>query len=201
MKSEGEIVEILAAYDLTRSFRAAAELAGTDHHTVARYVARRDAGLPAEPRLDRDRLMDGFRDKLVELVEASNGHVRADVAHDKLVAMGYQGSGRTTRRETAAAKRALRSGQRRVFRPWIPEPGGWLQFDWGASPTMNRPGFAGGSEPTEGGAMPAPRKYSNELRERAKRLVAEAACRRGLRARAGTVVERGGAAYRPACRG
>jgi transposase len=136
VKSEGEIVEILAAYDLTRSFRAAAELAGTDHHTVARYVARRDAGLPAEPRLDRDRLMDGFRDKLVELVEASNGHVRADVAHDKLVAMGYQGSGRTTRRETAAAKRALRSGQRRVFRPWIPEPGGWLQFDWGAGPTI-----------------------------------------------------------------
>ena len=111
----------------------------------------------------------------------------------------YLGSARTTRRETAAAKRALRSGQRRVFKPWIPEPGGWLQFDWGASPTMNRPGFAGGSEPTEGGAMPAPRKYSNELRERAKRLVAEAACRRGLRARAGTVVERGGAAYRPAC--
>ncbi|MDQ3709416.1 MAG: IS21 family transposase [Actinomycetota bacterium] len=136
MKSEGEIVEILAAYDLTRSFRAAAALAGTDHHTVARYVARRDAGLPAEPRLDRDRLMDGFRDKLAELVEASNGHIRADVAHDKLAAMGYQGSARTTRRETAAAKRAFRSGQRRVFKPWIPEPGGWLQFDWGAGPAI-----------------------------------------------------------------
>ena len=23
-----------------------------------------------------------------------------------------------------------------MFRPWIPEPGGWLQFDWGAGPTI-----------------------------------------------------------------
>jgi hypothetical protein len=29
------------AYDLTGSYRAAAELAGCDHHTVVRYVAMR----------------------------------------------------------------------------------------------------------------------------------------------------------------
>ena len=39
---------------------------------------------------------------------------------------------------------------------------------------LNRPGFCGDSEPTEGGVMPAPRKYPNELRERAVRLVREA---------------------------
>ncbi|MBE4717893.1 IS21 family transposase, partial [Pseudarthrobacter sp. AB1] len=50
MKFDGEIMEILAAYDLTGSLRAAAELTGCSHHTVARHVAARDAGQPiAEP--------------------------------------------------------------------------------------------------------------------------------------------------------
>jgi hypothetical protein len=39
-----EIMEILAAYDLTHSFRDAAALIGCDHHTVARYVRARNAG-------------------------------------------------------------------------------------------------------------------------------------------------------------
>ena len=37
-------MEILDAYDLTRSFHAAAELAGCDPKTVARYVALRNGG-------------------------------------------------------------------------------------------------------------------------------------------------------------
>lgn len=54
MKSDGEIMELLAAYDLTGSLRSAAELTGCSHHTVARHVAAhvaaRDAGRPmAEP--------------------------------------------------------------------------------------------------------------------------------------------------------
>ena len=39
-------MEILEAYDLTGSYRAAAELAGCDHHTVARYVKLRAQGNP-----------------------------------------------------------------------------------------------------------------------------------------------------------
>ena len=46
VKRNEEILEILEAFDLTGSYRAAAELAGCDHHTVARYVALRDAGQP-----------------------------------------------------------------------------------------------------------------------------------------------------------
>ncbi|MER5757135.1 hypothetical protein [Streptomyces sp. NPDC002088] len=34
MKNSREIMEVLEAYDLTGSYRAAAELAGLDHHTV-----------------------------------------------------------------------------------------------------------------------------------------------------------------------
>ena len=50
--------------------------------------------------------LDPFLPKLEEWVEASHGKVRADVVHDKLVAVGYQGSERTTPRAVAAAKKA-----------------------------------------------------------------------------------------------
>ena len=43
-KSDREIVEILEAFDLTRCAHPAAQLAGVDEKTVARYVAIRDNG-------------------------------------------------------------------------------------------------------------------------------------------------------------
>ena len=39
---------------------------------------------------------------------------------------------------------------------------------------LKRPGFGGGSNSTERWSLPAPRKYPNELRDRAQRMVAEA---------------------------
>jgi hypothetical protein len=65
-------------------------------------------------------VIDEFLPKLEELVERSEGKIRADVAHDKIVAMGFAGSERTTRRAVAEIKKAWRSGRRRVHRPWIP---------------------------------------------------------------------------------
>ena len=53
-------MEILEAYDLTGSCRAAAELAGCDHHTVARYVKMREAGQSPTDRKHRDRAIDAF---------------------------------------------------------------------------------------------------------------------------------------------
>src|ERR1700737_2660267 len=116
MKHAEEIMNILEAFDLTRSCEAAAELAGCDPKTVARWVARRDAGELVGVAAERDRLIGPYLAKLEEWMEASRGRVRADVAHDKLVAMGYPGSQRTTRREVAAARAAYRAGNRRVHR-------------------------------------------------------------------------------------
>ena len=121
-------MKILEAFDLTNSYRDAAELAGCDHHTVARYVVARDAGRLSPSPAPRARLIDAYLPKLEEWVETSRGKVRADVAHDKLVALGYRGSERTTRRAVARVKREWRAGNRRVYRPWVPEPGMWLQF-------------------------------------------------------------------------
>src|SRR5579875_2349981 len=50
--------------------------------------------------------------------------------------MGFTGDERTTRRAVADAKARYRAGHRRTYRPWVPEPGMWAQFDWGAGPVV-----------------------------------------------------------------
>jgi transposase len=135
-KSDREIMEILEAFDLTRCAWSAAQLAGCDPKTVAAYVARRDAGVDPFSRLRRPRLIDPFLAKVEELVDHSQAKIRADVVHQRLVAMGFGGVQRTTRRAVAELKAAWRAGHGRVYRPWVPERGMWLQFDWGDGPSV-----------------------------------------------------------------
>lgn len=136
MKTTEAIMEILAAYDLTHSYRDAAALVGCAPNTVVRYVLARDTGgLKTTPAL-RNLVIDPFREKVEEWVDASHGRVRADVAQRKLEAMGYAGSERTTRRAVAEAKAVYRAGHRRRFRPWLPEPGLWFQWDYGDGPLV-----------------------------------------------------------------
>jgi transposase len=137
VKHAEEIMNILEAFDLTCSYTAAGELAGCDPKTVAYWVGRRDAGALSPAPVVRDRLIDEYAEKLEEWMEASRGKIRADVAHDKLVAMGYVGSERTTRRAVAEARRAYRAGHRRVHRPWVTEPGLWFQWDFGDGPVVD----------------------------------------------------------------
>jgi hypothetical protein len=130
---------------LTECFERAGALCGADPKTVKHWVERRAQGR-LEPQ-QRPRLIDSYLDKIEEWVEHSKGKLRADIAHRKLQAMGYGGSERTTRRAVNAAKKSWAAGNRRVYRPWIPEPGMWFQWDWGNGPkvagtqTLNRPGF------------------------------------------------------------
>ena len=130
-------MEILEAFDLTGTLRGAAELAGCDHKTVGHWVAAREeagGGLPVSVR-PRPRV-DPFAEKVEEWVDRSRGKIRADRAHERLVAMGYVGSERTTRRAVAQAKRAWRAEHGRRTRPWTVEPGLWMQWDYGDGPDV-----------------------------------------------------------------
>jgi hypothetical protein len=113
-------MEVLEAYDLTKSTRAAAELTGVDHHTVARYVAARASGLALEELAqERATKSDGFAEKISEWVDRSSSKVRADIVHDRLVLMGYT-SERTTQRAVATFNAAYHHQNHRVYKPWIP---------------------------------------------------------------------------------
>jgi transposase len=137
LKNPEEVMEILEAFDLTGTLRGAAELAGCDHKTVAHWVRARDeagGGLPVSVR-PRPRV-DAFAEKIDEWVDRSRGRIRADVAHQRLLAMGYLGSERTTRRAVAQAKRRWRAEHGRRTRPWVTEPGLWMQWDYGDGPNV-----------------------------------------------------------------
>ena len=130
-------MEILEAYDLTGSLRATAELTGCSHHTVARYVAARDAGKPiAEP---------AYRGRVHGPVHAQDRGMGRDVQGQdprrqsprETRRLGlYAGSERSTRRAVAQVRAAYRLGHVRVHRPWITEPGMWLQYDFGDGPVI-----------------------------------------------------------------
>jgi transposase len=131
-----EIMEIFDAYDLTGCAWSAADLVGCDAKTVARYIAIRDAGGNPFERAARPKAIDRWLPKIEEKVDRSKGRIRADVVHKAITAMGFTGSERSTRRAVADCKRAWREGHRRRYRPWIPEPGMWLQWDWGEGPRI-----------------------------------------------------------------
>ena len=134
MKRSEDVMEILEAYDLLQSIEGAARTVGCDPKTVRHYVLDRDLGRDIGGSVHRPMPIDPFLDKVEEWVERSKGRIRADVAHRKLRAMGYEGSERTTRRAVARAKEAWAAGHRRVYRPWVPEPGMWFQWDWADGP-------------------------------------------------------------------
>src|SRR3954449_9614270 len=91
LKTAEEVMEILEAFDVTGTLRGAAELEGCDHKTVAHWVRAREeagGGLPVAVR-PRPRV-DAFAVKIDEWVDRSRGRIRADVCHQRLVAMGYR---------------------------------------------------------------------------------------------------------------
>jgi transposase len=137
MLPEEKEMEVLEVYDLTKSYRDTGVLCGVDHHTVARVVAARALGVVVAEPVVGSKVAGAFVDKITEWVERSGGRVRGDVVHEKLVAMGYRGSERTTRRVVAAAKAGYRREHHRVYKPWITEPGAWLQYDFGQGPVID----------------------------------------------------------------
>lgn len=137
MKSTEEIMEILRVYDQTLSYRETARQCGCSPHTVIAYVKKRQQGALGDPlKRPRASIIDPYRGKIEELVNESGGRVRAKAVCKRLKNMGYRGSDRTVRTAVAKAKKAHQKQNRRIFRPWVTEPGHWAQFDWADGPAI-----------------------------------------------------------------
>ncbi|MDE2769388.1 MAG: IS21 family transposase [Chloroflexota bacterium] len=137
MKSTEEIMKILQVYDQTLSYRETARQCGCSPHTVIAYVKKRRQGALGDPlKRPRASIIDPYRAKIEELVAESSGKVRAKAVCKRLKNMGYRGSDRTVRSAVAAAKKAYQKQNRRIFRPWVTEPGHWAQFDWADGPAV-----------------------------------------------------------------
>ena len=135
-KSGREIMEIFEAFDLTGTAWSAAQLTGCDAKTVARYVAVREAG--GDP-LARARAAAADRRVHAEDRGAGRpaqgedpGRCGAPEAHRD----GLPGVGAVDPAGGRGGEGGLAAGQRRRYRPWIPEPGMWLQWDWGDGPRI-----------------------------------------------------------------
>jgi hypothetical protein len=129
VKSARERVQIVSAYNELGSYRAAAKLCGTTHKTVRRVIERQRAGGLAPPRKERQKNTDQVADLVAERVAATDGRISAKRLLPLARSAGYQGSARNLRRAVAEAK-ARHRRHRRVYRPWVPAPGGHLVIDW-----------------------------------------------------------------------
>src|SRR5258706_11524918 len=131
LKTAREELDIINAYEETGSLRAAAALCGTTHKTVKRVLERRGAGQrPGRRRAPRPGLADEFTDLIFGKVQATDGRITAKRLLPVVRAAGFTGSARTLRRAVAVQKATWRKA-RRVYRPWIPEPGQHLLIAYG----------------------------------------------------------------------
>ena len=131
-------MEIIEAYDLFGSYNGAAQFCGCSSNTVKKLVQARNAGqLRQRAQYQRrPRSTDKFAAVIEEAIDKSKGKIRAKQIHTRLVALGYTGSMRSTRRAVAKAKAAWAKATERVFWPWIAEMGKWAQYDFSDGPVI-----------------------------------------------------------------
>lgn len=139
MKDSNQAMEILEAFDLYGSYNQAARAVGCAPNTVKSLVLKRTEGAlgtRGQQRQMSQQQCDGYAGIIAELIEESNAHIRADVVHRRLVAMGFSKTMRTTRRYVAHAKETWTKAHTRIFWPWIPEPSKWAQYDFSDGPVI-----------------------------------------------------------------
>jgi transposase len=133
MKSAREKMDMIAAYVDVGTYRGAAAICGTNHHTVKREVMRRLSGAEAISAKQAERAKN--TDIVVELVarrvKRTQGRISAKRLLPEARADGYTGSARNFRRLVAKAKSDWRAEHHRGRRPAVWTPGQTLVIDWG----------------------------------------------------------------------
>jgi transposase len=124
-------MDILAAYRQVGTYRGAAEICGTTHKTVARVVARHEAGGAVPERQERGHNYDEVTDLVAQKVADTKGKISAKRLLPEAAAAGYAGSPRNFRRLVAEQKTLWRKGNQRSRRPAVWTPGDTLVIDWG----------------------------------------------------------------------
>ncbi|HQJ27138.1 MAG TPA: IS21 family transposase [Thermoleophilia bacterium] len=125
-------MNIVDAYQRTGSYRGAAAVCGVNHKTVRRVVERAGQGrFERRPASRRTHNTDMVAPLIEERVRQTDGRISAKRLLPAARAAGYAGSARNLRRAVAEAKAAWRR-RRRVYRPWVHEPGEHLVIDWGS---------------------------------------------------------------------
>ena len=136
LKSSEEVMEILEAFDLAGSLRGAAELAGCDHKTVAHWV-RRARGPAAGCRWRSGRGRGSMRSRRRSRSGSSARAGRsAPTGASAAGGDGLSGLGAHDAAGGRRAKRRWRPEHGRKTRPWVVEPGLWMQWDYGDGPVV-----------------------------------------------------------------
>jgi transposase len=127
-------MDMIAAYVDVGTYRGAAAICGTNHHTVKREVLRRLSGVDAVAveRGGRAKNTDVVGELVARRVKGTQGRISAKRLLPEARAGGYAGSARNFRRLVARAKSAWRVEHHRGRRPAVWTPGQTLVIDWGA---------------------------------------------------------------------
>jgi transposase len=134
MKSAREKMDMIAAYLDVGTYRGAAAICGTNHHTVKHEVMRRLSGADAMTATQAERVKntDIVCELVARRVKRTQGRISAKRLLPEARADGYTGSARNFRRLVAKAKNDWRSEHHRGRRPAVWTPGATLVIDWGA---------------------------------------------------------------------
>ena len=133
MKDSTCAMDILESFDLYQSYNQAARECHCSPNTVKALVLARKEGTLAKRGLRQvaSSVFDAdHRCLIAELVDTSEGRIRANVVHKRLLALEYRGSKRTTWRAVHRERSRWTRANARVYWPWIPEPGKWAQYDF-----------------------------------------------------------------------
>ena len=132
MKSVRDKMDMYAAYLDVGTFRGAAAICGTSHHTVKDEVLKHLVGAEQQSaKAERAKNTDIVTDLVDKRVRSSHGRISAKRLLPVAVAEGYTGSARNFRRLVAKAKRTWREENHRGRRPGVWSPGEMLLIDWG----------------------------------------------------------------------